>query len=358
MRLQTNNRIIRLLDAGLLAAAFLGAADDGHAQAAHPGVRRAVVRRTQAGNAANVARRAETKRAREVMALFLRQGNRQPYTGEQVTQVMAGGLESRQIVKHRGPWQDRIEFVSPPRMNGEIILQFGGRFAHYKPSQKVIEEGVASPEAFMGQVKNILTGIKEGRITVRLVGSQIVAEQPASIVEIRTKEGGWRLWIDNKTGVRLKSEQLNAQGAVTMTSYFTKIDYTPDFEPGDFRPAALPKVRREASLPSGPPLPSVQAAQQQVDYTIREPALPAGFRLAGVWVVELPAAKVTVLRYTDGPNNFTLFEQKARQKAAASAPNGSAPHRNLRHWIADGVSFTIMGNVRPVTFGQIIDSLQ
>jgi hypothetical protein len=292
------------------------------------------------------------------MALFLRQGNRQPYIGEQVTQVMAGGLESRQVVKHRGPWQDRIEFVSPPPMNGEVILQFGGRFSHYKPSQRVIEEGFASPEAFMGQVKSILAGIKEGRITVRQVGTQVVAEQPASIVEIRTQEGGWRLWIDSKTGVRLKSEQLNAQGAVTMTSYFTKIEYAPTFDPGDFQPAALPKVRREASLPSGPPLANVQAAQQQVEYTIREPALPAGFRLAGVWVVELPAAKVTVLRYTDGPNNFTVFEQVARQKPQSTASTTRAPRRNLRHWIANGVSFTIMGNVRPITLLQIVDSLQ
>jgi hypothetical protein len=337
-------------------------AEAGWAQAPRQAARQSAIRRAQARRALagspKAEQRAEAKRAREVMALFLRQGNRQPYVGEQVTQVMAGGLESRQLVKHRGPWQDRIEFLSPPRMNGEIILQFGGRFAHYKPSQKVIEEGVASPEAFMGQVKNILAGIKEGRITVRLMGSQIVAEQPASIVEIRTQEGGWRLWIDSKTGVRLKSEQLNAQGAVTMTSYFTKIDYTPTFEPDDFRPATLPRVRHEASLPSGPPLPSVQAAQQQVDYTIREPALPAGFRLAGVWVVELPAAKVTVLRYTDGPNNFTLFEQMARGKAASPPPSSRAPRRNLRHWIARGVSFTIMGNVRPVTLLQVVDSLQ
>lgn len=356
-------RAAAILAAGILAA---GPVAGLRAQTRTPASARPLlerIRRQRAQNRAAVGRRArpavsaETKRAREIMALFLRQGNKQPYVGEQVTQVMAGGLESRQIVKHRGPWQDRIEFVSPPRMSGEVILQNGGRFQHYKPSQSVILEGVASPEVFLGQVKSILEGIRAGRITVRVVGSQVVAEHNASIVEIRTPEGGWRLWIDDKTGVRLKSEQLNAQGAVSVTSYFTKIDYSPAFEVGDFSPASLPHVRREASLPSGPPLASVQAAQQQVDFTIREPAPPAGFHLAGAWVVEVPGAKVTVLRYSDGPNNFTLYEQKARQKPA---PAGTAApvRRNLRHWVTGGVSFSLMGNLRPATLLQIVDSLQ
>jgi len=353
------NRITAVAAALLLGHVASVGAQTGPASPAlvRPRFQRAQNRAGLARRAAQNANAVEARRAREIMALFLRQGNKQPYVGEQVTQVMAGGLESREIVKHRGPWQDRIEFVAPPRMTGEIILQNGGRFQHYKPSQSVILEGVASPEVFLGQVRGILAGIKEGRITVRVVGSQVVAEQNASIVEIRTPEGGWRLWIDDRTGVRLKSEQLNAQGAVTMTSYFTKIDYTPTFGPTDFAPASLPRVRHEASLPSGPPLPTVQAAQQQVDYTIREPALPAGFQIAGVWVVELPGAKVTVLRYTDGPNNFTLFEQKARQKALAAAPRKPL-RRNLRHWIADGVSFSLMGNLRPATLLQIVDSLQ
>lgn len=310
--------------------------------------------------AATEANPADVKRAREIMGLFLRQGNKQPYIGEQITQVMAGGLESKQIVKHRGPWLDRIQFLAPPRMNGEIILQNGGRFQHYKPSQNVILEGIASPEVFDGQVKEILQGIRSGRITARAVGSQVVAEQNASIVEIRTPEGGWRLWIDDKTGVRLKSEQLNAQDSVTLTTYFTKIDYTPTFDPADFSPGSLPRVKHEASLPNGPPLANVQAAQQQVDYTLREPVLPSGFRLAGVWVVGLPGGhNVTVLRYTDGPNNFTLFEQKARQKPAAATAQGANPmRRNLRHWISGDVSFSLLGNIRPITLKQIADSLQ
>jgi hypothetical protein len=305
------------------------------------------------------ARRQQAQRAREVMGLFLRQGHKQPYIGEQVTQVIAGGLESRQLVKHRGPWQDRIEFLSPARMEGEVILQNGGRFLHYKPSQRVILEGVASPEFFLGQARELLTGIREGRIKVLVVGSQVVAEQPATIIETRTPEGGWRLWIDDKTGVRLKSEQLNAHGAVSVTSYFTKIDYSPTFAPADFQPAALPRVRREASLPSGPPLANIQAAQRLVDYAIREPSVPAGVHLVGVWVVELPGGKVTVLRYSDGPNNFNLFEQRARSNAAnAPSPTVGSPRRNLRHWTSGGVAFSLIGNLRPATMQQISDSLQ
>jgi hypothetical protein len=352
---KTNNRIAILaatLSLGLVLPSF-------NAQAQAP--ERPAIRRARILNALGKQNpNPEVRRAREIMALFLRQGSKQPYIGEQTTQVMAGGLESTQIVKHRGPLVERIQFLTPSRMSGEIILQYAGRFQHYKPSQNVVLEGVASPEVFQGQVKEILQGIKSGKISVRVVGSQTVAEQAASIVEMRTPEGGWRLWIDNRTGVRLKSEQLNAQGSVSVTTYFTKIDYAPTFDPKDFNAGSLPRVRHEASLPSGPPLANVQAAQQLVDYTIREPAIPAGFRLSGVWVVELPGShKVSVLRYTDGPNNFTLFEQKVRQKVATQKPLDGKPfRRNLRHWVAGDISFSLLGNLRPASLEQIVDSLQ
>lgn len=302
----------------------------------------------------------EIKRVREVMGLYLRQGQKTPYIGEQTTQVIAGGLQSTQIVRHRGPGQERIQFLTPPRMNGEVILTAGDRSFHYLPQKQRIVEGIASQEVFQGHAKDIIAGIRTGRITVKMLGSQIVAGQNTSVVELRTAEGGWRLYIDDRTGVRLKTEQLNAQGNVTSASYFTKIDYTPTFDPKDFRPDTLPRVEHEPGLPPGPPLASVQAAQQQVTYTLREPILPAGFRLMGVWVVERPGdRKITVLRYTDGANTFALFEQPVKPNArpAPLAP-AKLQRRALRHWMAGGLQFTLVGSLRPATLEQIVRSLQ
>src|SRR5579862_612223 len=202
-------------------------------------------------------------RARGVLQHYLQDGQKQSYVGQQTTQVIAGGLESTERVMHGGPAKERIEFIGPEKMAGEVILRIGIRFLRYIPRRGVTQTGVVSGQLFEGHVRELLKGVREGRVTLQLLGTQTVAGQSASVIELRTAEGGSRLYIDDLTGVRLKSEQLNAAGNVTQSSYFTQIDYNAVVPPAEFTAQSLPHSRREEMLPEGPSLPNVAAAQQQ-----------------------------------------------------------------------------------------------
>lgn len=306
----------------------------------------------------------DQNRAREIVRLYLRQGSRQPYQAEERTRLFRDRMiESTQIVKHQGPGRTRIEYTDPPLLQGDILLVNGGRIFKYIRRQNRILEGPVPVEEFNNRAQALLQGVIKGRITVRVVGSEQIAGQNAAIVEIRPVRGGAffkRLWIDERTGVRLKIEDADPQGNVISTSYFTRIDYSPSFLPRDFSPASLPNVPHEPLLPDTPPLPNVQAAQQQVPYPIYEPSLPAEFTLTGVWVAPPAGQPVTILRYTDGVITFALFQHPVRLPQNAPERRRVPPARLINgaaRWISGDRSYFLIGNLKPETFRQIVSSL-
>lgn len=312
---------------------------------------------------------AAAQRAREAIQLFLRHGQKQVYLGEQVTRLLQPGgrvLETRQIVKYAGPGRMRIEYMSPPALKDETILISNGRIFHYKPNQAVVLDGIAPPEEFQSRIKELLQGVRNRAIQVLAVGEELIAGRQATIVEIRSVRGGefyYKFWIDDQTGSRLKNESIDPQGRVVSDTYFTRIDYEPAFSPQDFQPASLPNVPHEPLLPDRPGLASIQAAQPQVSYTIREPNVPTGFRLGGVWVVPGFGGRQTiVLRYTDGVNTFALFETPMPQREGNNPkPIGKQLGRmrnGVAHWMSDGLAFILVGNLKPENVRLIVESLQ
>jgi hypothetical protein len=308
----------------------------------------------------------EMQRAREILGLFLRRGQREPYMGEQITRLFLGRrlLESRQIIKHAGPGRHRIEYLSPPERRGEILLLIAGQLFNYKPGPPArILVGVAPDAEFQNRVRGRLRAILEGRVHIRVVGNEVIADRETAILELKSIGGSKRFWIDKQTGVRLKNEEIDPQGAVISTSYFTKIDYSPTFVQKDFHPASLPSAPHVPIFPPQKPLANVAEAQQQVAYTIREPAVPPGYRLDGVWVVHrLGERRVTILRYTDGVNTFALFQQplpdtKASARGSRLRPRTMHWSQDVVHWVSGDRIFTLIGKLSPAAARQIVDSL-
>jgi outer membrane lipoprotein-sorting protein len=304
---------------------------------------------------------AETGRAHQLVGLFLGKGQRQAYEGEQVTRLLRGRVrETRQIVKHAGPGRMRMEYVFPPNLAGETILIVGGRYFHYKPPpENRILEGVAPPGELAARAKELTQRLRRGAIQARVVGQEEVASRDAAIVEIRSLRGGafyLKFWIDTATGVRLKYNNLDPAGRVVSETYFTKIDFNPQFSDSAFRPGSLPDVPHEALLPKGKPYASVSAAQPYAPYPIREPSVPEGYRLDGVWVVRGPNRITVILRYTDGVNSFALFESPAPGRRAVKWRPGLM-RNGVAQWADEGMAFVLIGNLKTESARTIVDSL-
>jgi outer membrane lipoprotein-sorting protein len=295
---------------------------------------------------------------------FLRSGHTTPYIAEQTTRTFDGGLaESTQVLKHAGPRRQRIEYLAPPRLAGEVILIAGPRLLHYRPRPRPrILEGDTDIADLAERAKELLASLAAGRVRVALVGGQIVAGRNTDILEIRSGPAApfKRLWIDRETGVRLKHETVDQAGAVIVSSYFTKITYGPQLDPDDFRPDRLPPAPVEAQIPSSPPLESVAEAQRLVGFLVRVPALPPRFRLKGLWATGGPAAKGVLLQYTDGVNTVVLGQRRLPRTGAAPrvADGAVRSRRGVAFWVSGDKVYTLFANVRPEVLRRIVESLR
>jgi len=305
------------------------------------------------------AQNSEVAKARKLLNLFLTTGQRQNYVAEQTTRLTNSSMqESKLIVKKGGLGKERLEFVAPSKNTGEVILTSGFRMWNYKPRQNRIFEGFVALDGFQLRAKQIRDDITSGKLKMRIVGNEIIAGRSATILEFAGESGLEKLWIDDVTGVRLKHEEVNSEGSVVQSSYFTRIDYDAIINTNDFRPDMLPKVPHQPVFPLGTPIESVAAAQSKVSYTILEPAIPSGYKLTGVWLVD--AAKgvpITVLRYSDGPRNIALFEQPVGPNVVATG-GVVKPRNGVAHWVSESHIFTLLGNMSPNTMRDIIRSLR
>ncbi len=294
------------------------------------------------------------QKVRNIMTKWLKDGHRTPYSGIQITQIMRHGfLESKQIVMHGGPGQMRIKFISPPKLAGELFLITGGRFFHYIPSQNVIHQGEIPHNEFEHRMREIMGSFLDGRISIRLVGSDRVAERNCSILEIKPKEKGYykRVWIDSATGIRLKIEKFRSSSRPIFNTFFTHIQLWPHFPPNTFNPNSLPEVRHVAILPHALPYTSIRAAQGAVRYPIREPHLPSDYRNVGIWILARhDPFSTTALRYSNGVSSFVLFERllPPHQRNDYRGPEPAAKIRlrnNVAYWRSRRYQFTLIGDL-------------
>ncbi len=304
-----------------------------------------------------------------VMETYLKSGLKKPYIGEQVTQIYTDGTrESTQIVKHMTMGKEKIIYLKPPALAGETLLMNQGMFFNYCPKPTpVIDEGYVPFNRVRFHIRSLLKDIRSNKIIVRIVGNEIVAGQPTAIIEIRPKEGGTaykRFWIDERTGVRLKNENLDKNGRVLSSSYFTWIRYSPAFDPKEFTPASLPKATRVPVFPKTPPLNTLEEARIKAGYPIKVPTMKPGYKLNGIWVLpNMLDYPVTILRYTDGVNYFALFEHPFHPgKMPVRLRNAQFQKLHFRLgaaiWVHDNCIYTIVGNLRRETMQDIYNSLK
>lgn len=288
-----------------------------------------------------------------LLQLMLSQGPRARYIGEQTTRLLEGEIaESRQIVKHAGPGRERIEFMAPPRIRGEVMLNLPGKRLHLRmrPRPRVVEMNVPL-DVQIRPIRELLLAVRKKRIVVRHIGQEQIAGRIADIIEAKPLASVpyKRLWIDRETGVRLRYETVDTSGSVIATSYFTRIDYTPDLAMSEFSPASLTAKAPSAPAMRANAVASVADAQSKVGFRIREPLLPPPFRRTGVWLVGSGDAVSVAITYSDGVNTLRLTQRKV-DPAIARLRQGAAREPIIRpgaaHWLSGDVLFTLSGSVR------------
>lgn len=90
------------------------------------------------------------------------------------------------------------------------------------------------------RVQELVMRLGKRVLSAQIVGQDTVAGRGCDIVEVRATRISdaptRRFWIDRETGLRLRTEEKNAQGKVLSGSYYTSLDLSPKFLASDFVP--------------------------------------------------------------------------------------------------------------------------
>lgn len=269
---------------------------------------------------------------REVLVRSLEREGQVDYEGLQATVVSWGrGRESRteQIVKFKRPNRLRIEYLAPPRLKGDVVVDDGTRLRRFVRALGIVEEGPSPPRGFSGRQRPELErALRRGALSVSLEGEETVAGRRAWVVTLAPRapgRPGRKLWLDQEHGLPLRVRQTGPGGRVTDT-FFQRITFGVTLDDREFVLEApegtpvVPRARgRAVSLPE-----AEKIAEQHWGRLYQIRSLPPGIALRSVRLLELDGKPVLHLRYGNGRRGFSLFQSE-----------GPGPRREtLSEWAA------------------------
>jgi outer membrane lipoprotein-sorting protein len=299
--------------------------------------------------------------AREALIHSIELENRVSYAGLQTTVVTDRGKTrtAEQVVKRLAPDKLRIEYRSPARLSGELVVDDGLRLRHYIPSLRVVEEGPSQVRKSLDRQKNRIQSLRAGKVLVTLVGEDQVLGRRVLVVSIappKPDRPTRTMWLDRDTGVALRIQDQFPGGRTSVTG-FAQINFNPILGPAEF---LLPIPQGVTLVPAsmGRPIPIRRADQiaGRLWGGLPKPTLlPPGFELTSAHQLSFHQQPVIALRYTRGPESLSLFVS-----ASAGEPF-SAPvdrHLNVVQRPLGRMLVTLVGSLPPEQLQRAAASLQ
>lgn len=200
------------------------------------------------------------------------------------------------------------------------------------------------------QVAGRLAGI-DGYYQLAPVSRDRVAGRDAKLIAVAPRDQfryGYRLWIDDKTGLLLKSDLLGEQGRVLEQVMFTSIELLPEKEKQRL-------LAETAGQPSDPQEPAT-ASTGRLKWIIT--TIPAGFQLITTRPTT-PQGGVAHMIYSDGLASVSVFIESdlaANEKAFMGVSSMGAV--NAYGNVVAGHQVTVVGEVPEITVKTIGQSIR
>lgn len=306
--------------------------------------------------------------ARDLLRQMLQAERTLLLSGNQITTITRDGrdITSEQRVVRNGSHAFRLEYVRPPRLAGEQIVDNGRFFWHYIPARNTLEFSPTSRINRQRQrIPEVMEQIQRGDLQVKVQGQDTVAGHACTIIEVAptglSRAPRRRFWIDPTNGAQLRIDQLDAAGKRVSSSYYTAVTYNPTLDKEAFRPPKTPKDTQFVTPQIGTPAHSVAEAQTQAGFPVLQPSfLPTGFRFQSAFVSDYRGKKLVALRYVNGLNVLSLFETPLPPNSRPDAPAGKINH--ARHGVLvtvqDGLRLILVGNLSPEDMQQVMSSVR
>lgn len=303
--------------------------------------------------------------AEDLFVKVLRADDSFTYRGRKFTTYWRTGQTTAVAVFHRAGDDRRIYYLSPKSQRGLLIVSDGHEEWQYDPRTRDLSHRRLSHGALEEDDLLNYTLLRANYFLTVDPKPRVYDDRKVSLVTIKRPAGhtlARKFWIDNGTGLILKREIYGDDGELAVTSAFSEITYHPASSPGAFSLAGLSKLPGvHSSENPSPQEDSIKPALVTSQLTGKAYAPPslAGYRLVGASATAAGGKPLLHLRYSDGLNLVSLFEQQRTQarrptqvKGMQKAQIGTVPahvsHRaslTTFNWDTSTLNVTLMGEM-------------
>jgi sigma-E factor negative regulatory protein RseB len=264
--------------------------------------------------------------------------------------LSGGRVETMRIV-HRvraGRVTERLQSLDG---SGREFVRANGELTCYLPDQHtVLVEQRQDRGPFLGSLPQFDASVSDFYRIEALPATHILG-RPARVIAVNPKDQfrfGYRLWLDEKTAMPLKTQLCDSSGQVIEQIFFARLDMPENIPDGDLAPT----VRTEGMrwVRQGPSPDNASAALA----AYRASQLPPGFRLTiqGAQTLGGASAPASHLVYSDGVATVSVFveEQPATAPGVAAAPDAQPepPLQGLAR-VGSGYAFSTIVQGHQVT---------
>ncbi len=266
------------------------------------------------------------------------------YRGERITRMFFRNqvVDAVAQVYHQKPDTTRTEYIAPPAMAGTVILQIGAERWRRDPRDGHWWRMTPAPEA---RGLDLL----RRNYDLRVAPAPPVANRPCHLLLLTPRHAGnpsKRMWVDQATGVVLRTELLNWHQQSISSSAFREIEVDP-------APSARPDLLHPPARAGG------EAGLAALAFAPVYPRyLPAGYVFSGTDLVNLGPHRGAHLRYSDGLNSISLFQ------APAQAFGDMQPFESEQWWFAQvltwrrgDLAYAVVGDINPAELRKMADSM-
>lgn len=260
---------------------------------------------------------AKAPTAESLFVKVLRSDDLYSYQGRQVTTYWRTGRVMEVLVFHRLPDDQRIQFLNPETDRGHLLVTQGGTQQwDYNPRRKILRHRQLSPGALDDDDLLSYTLLRVNYLLSVDPKPHQIADRKTYLVTIKRPAGqtlARRFWIDAGSGLILKRETYRDDGRLAVTEAFTDIRYHVLLPASMFRVSGLPRAVRVISLPTAETAVPPASVSTQLAGRAFAPTMLGGYRMVGVTTTKIGQRPVLHLRYSDGLNLVSLFEQRRTQ---------------------------------------------
>jgi len=298
----------------------------------------------------------------QILKSSIQKESKVSYVGQQETTVTNGlnRQSTTQMVKRKAPNKQRVEYLLPPRLRGDILLDDGSTSWHFFHALGIVEKGGSGNRVARQLVAQLQNAVKRGTTTLVYLGEDTIAGRKTlggRIVAARTPNRVREVWLDQEFGVALRVRDVTANGRVS-DQVFTRIEFDAPLADSDFV-WVTPPGASVAEQSDGPPIPLQRARQlaKRIWGGLLLPKyVPPRFELRSAHELRIMGEPVIHLRFTDGERFISVF-----QSLVAGAPPQPGPadrKNNLLSLRRGRVNLLIVGPLPVPELQKIGDSMQ